>query len=131
MKQKNQFMAELYNFDHLPDQAYVRMPTVQALHGDMSAASVWRNSGKTIPSPYKLTAGVTAWNVGELRRSFALKPHAQLPGNIVLRSDVERVERTQLNSSSLAPSLTTEERCDERVEAVSLNLFFKDKLVKD
>lgn len=125
MKQKNQIQAELSNFDLLPDQAYVRMPTVQALHADMSAASVWRNSGKTIPAPYKLTAGVTAWNVGELRRSFASKKLAQLPANAIPHGGVEGVEGVQQNSYSQEPSLSTKkERDDECVEAVSLNLIF-------
>lgn len=131
MKQKNQILAELYNFDLLPDQAYVRMPTVQALHADMSAASVWRNSGKTIPAPYKLTAGVTAWNVGELRRSFASKKLALLPAKVVSHGGVEGVERAQQTLLSQESSLSTERTDDECVEAVYLNLFFKDKLVKD
>lgn len=61
----------LRNFDTLPDSANVRLPVVQVLYGGCSHATVWRNvkSGR-IPAPRKLTARVTAWNVGELRRAL-------------------------------------------------------------
>lgn len=61
---------ELENFDYLPDSANVRLPTVMGLFG-ISAATVWRNVGKSIPSPHKLSARVTCWNVGELRQALA------------------------------------------------------------
>lgn len=57
----------LRNFDLLPDCAHVRQPIVQALVG-CSAATVWRMVKRgTLPAPKKLSAGVTAWNVRELR----------------------------------------------------------------
>lgn len=64
--------ASLANFDLLPDSANVRLPTVMGLYG-MSAASVWRNSGKSIPMPRKLSPRTTGWNVGELRKTLPKK----------------------------------------------------------
>lgn len=72
MYQKDQISAELANFDKLPDAAHVRLETVKQLYG-VSAATVWRLSGKTIPSPRKYSDRVTAWNVGELRAALGVK----------------------------------------------------------
>jgi predicted DNA-binding transcriptional regulator AlpA len=57
----------LADFDHLPDSAYVRLPTVAALRG-ISPATVWRyaKSG-VLPKPVKLGPNITAWRVGDLR----------------------------------------------------------------
>lgn len=61
----------LKNFDALPDSAHVRQPVVQALIG-CSSATVWRMVGRgTLPAPRKLSANVTAWNVGQLRQALA------------------------------------------------------------
>ena len=61
----------LKNFDHLPDAANVREPVVAALYG-CSHATVWRGvKAGRIPAPRKLSARVTAWNVGDLRRALA------------------------------------------------------------
>jgi predicted DNA-binding transcriptional regulator AlpA len=59
----------LSSFDSLPDSAHVRVPVVAALHG-VSVVTVWRwaRSGK-LPKPIK-RGGVTAWQVGQLRRSM-------------------------------------------------------------
>lgn len=67
----NRIPAALENFDELPDSAYVRLPTVSALRG-CSNASTWRHVHLgLIPAPKKISAGITAWNVGELRRALA------------------------------------------------------------
>lgn len=60
----------LRNFDALPDTANVRQPVVEALFA-CSSATVWRwvKSG-IIPAPRKLSARVTAWNVGQLRAAL-------------------------------------------------------------
>jgi len=60
----------LTSFDTLPDAAHVRLPTLCVLLG-VSGPTAWRwsKSGK-IPQPVK-RGGVTAWNVGELRRALA------------------------------------------------------------
>jgi len=55
------------NFDSYADAGFVRQPVVQELFG-VSAATVWRMVKRgTLPTPRKLSARVTAWNVGELR----------------------------------------------------------------
>lgn len=59
----------LKNFDLLPDSAYVRLPVVKALRA-CSNATVWRDvKAGRIPPPKKLSARISAWNVGELRAS--------------------------------------------------------------
>lgn len=61
--------AALANFDRLPDSAYVRLPTVAAWKG-IAPATVWRwVLSKRLPAPHKLSPGVTAWKVGDLRRA--------------------------------------------------------------
>lgn len=63
----------LVNFDQLPDSAYIRLPVMKGLYG-VSAASIWRGvKNSTIPSPKKLTARTTAWNVGQVRAALATK----------------------------------------------------------
>jgi predicted DNA-binding transcriptional regulator AlpA len=58
-------------FNDLPDEAYVRVDTVATLYS-VAPVSIWRwaKAGR-IPKPRKLGPQVTAWNVGELRRSLA------------------------------------------------------------
>lgn len=75
MHQKDQISAELANFDKLPDTAHVRLPTVKQLYG-ISAATVWRLSGKTIPAPRKISERITVWNVGQLRAALGVKSGA-------------------------------------------------------
>lgn len=60
----------LRNFDALPDSAYVRLPVTSALF-QISPATTWRwsKSGR-IPAPRRLSEGVTAWNVGDLRKAL-------------------------------------------------------------
>jgi len=60
----------LRNFTAMPDAAYVRLPVVCVLFG-ISAATAWRWVKKcALPAPRKLSEGVTAWNVGELRKAL-------------------------------------------------------------
>lgn len=61
----------LEGFDHLPESANVRLPVVAALCG-VSPVTVWRwsKSGR-LPTPRRLSEGVTGWNVGELRQCMA------------------------------------------------------------
>lgn len=57
----------LRHFDALPNTANVRLPVVRSLYG-CSGATIWRRvRAGTFPKPRKLSDGVTAWNVGELR----------------------------------------------------------------
>jgi len=67
----------LANFSVMPDESFVRLPTVKALYG-ISSASVWRAcKAKKFPLPRKLSDRITAWNVGELRRDLAEKAGVQ------------------------------------------------------
>lgn len=60
----------LRNFDALPDAANVRLPVVAALFA-CSPVTVWRRVKKgTLPAGRKLSEGVTAWNVGQLRKAL-------------------------------------------------------------
>ena len=61
----------LRHFDALPDAANVRVSVVAPLYG-CSTGTIWRwaKEGR-IPAPKKLSAKVTGWNVGELRRALA------------------------------------------------------------
>lgn len=60
----------LRNFDALPDSANVRLPVVAALFA-CGPATVWRRVKKgALPAARKLSEGVTAWNVGELRKAL-------------------------------------------------------------
>ncbi len=62
--------AALRNFDALPDAAHVRLPVVRMLFG-ISTATAWRWVKKgTLPAGRKLSEGVTAWNVGQLRKAL-------------------------------------------------------------
>lgn len=61
----------LRGFDALPDAANVRVPVVAALYG-VSVVTVWRwSKNGQLPEPVR-RGGVTAWNVGSLRRSMTI-----------------------------------------------------------
>lgn len=57
-------------FDTLPDEAHVRVRHVAAIM-NCSVATVWRacKAGR-IPAPHRLTAGLVAWRVGDLRKAW-------------------------------------------------------------
>ena len=58
----------LAKFDSLPDAAHVRLPVVLALYA-CSRATAWRHvKAGLIPAPVKFSEGITAWNVGVLRK---------------------------------------------------------------
>ena len=63
--------SALAGFDSYPDSAYVRLPVVCALF-QISSATAWRwsKSGR-LHAPRRLSEGVTAWNVGELRKALS------------------------------------------------------------
>lgn len=67
---KRELPAALVNFSLLPDDAFVRINVVGPLFA-ASEPTVWRRvkTGQ-IPAPVKLSARVTAWRVGELRRAL-------------------------------------------------------------
>lgn len=61
----------LKNWDAYPDDAFVRLPVVQALFA-CSPATVWRGVRQgRIPKPVKLSARTTGWKVGGLRLALA------------------------------------------------------------
>src|SRR5512133_2601310 len=65
-------------FDRLPDSAFLRLnqlvlprksPYRSFAILPFSAATIWRKvAERTFPSPVKLSAGMTAWMVGDVRR---------------------------------------------------------------
>lgn len=60
----------LRHFNDLPDCARVRLPVVKGLFG-CSAATIWRMAATgRIPKPEKISDGVTAWKVGDLRAAL-------------------------------------------------------------
>lgn len=60
----------LANFEHLPDNAFVREPVVRGLYG-ISHATVWRwVKAGFIPKPVKLSAQSTGWRVADLRAAL-------------------------------------------------------------
>lgn len=60
----------LSNFDSLPDSAYVRQPVVEALFS-CSASTVWRKVKRgELPLPRKLSAHISGFNVGKLRKKL-------------------------------------------------------------
>jgi predicted DNA-binding transcriptional regulator AlpA len=69
-------------FDFLASGAYARKPQVLEFV-PWSATTLWRKCrAGEFPAPYKLSAGVTAWRVDEIR-AWAEDPSgysAQLPG---------------------------------------------------
>jgi prophage regulatory protein len=60
------------DFSNLSDTAFVRINQIVGPLLPVSRSTWWRyvKSGKA-PLPVKLGAGVTAWNVGELRKWLA------------------------------------------------------------
>ena len=72
----NLINPSLRDFSQLPNEAHVRLPVVKSLYA-CSAATVWRGvKNSTIPRPHKLSARVTAWQVGELKNALATKAEA-------------------------------------------------------
>ncbi|MGL4766551.1 MAG: helix-turn-helix transcriptional regulator [Formosimonas sp.] len=62
----------LATFNAAGDDARVRVPTVQAVYGGISRATVWRNVKLGhIPAPSKLTPNTSTWRVGDLRQALA------------------------------------------------------------
>ncbi|MDC0553157.1 AlpA family phage regulatory protein [Methylophilaceae bacterium] len=63
----------LQNFEFLPKNSMVRLPTVMALYG-LSKSTILREIKKgNLPSPIKLTARTSAWKVDEIRKNLAQK----------------------------------------------------------
>ena len=59
-------------FDQLPDCAFVRLETmVREGLIPFSSATLWRKcKNRTFPPPIKISTGVTAWRLGDLRKWY-------------------------------------------------------------
>lgn len=61
----------LTHYSSLPDEAHVRVDVVAGLIG-ASRATIYRMVSRgRLPAPRKLSPGVSAWRVGDLRQSLA------------------------------------------------------------
>ena len=77
MNQKLQ-QEVLQNFDYLPDNSLVRLPTIMALYG-LSKSTILREIKRgNLPKPIKLSLRTTAWKVKDIR--FNLKNKKGLKG---------------------------------------------------
>lgn len=62
--------SSIGNFQNLPDVAYIRLKQLMLMQVlPYSATTIWRlcRNGK-FPRPIKVSAGITAWRVGDIRR---------------------------------------------------------------
>ncbi len=64
--------TEAIAFDNLPDAAMLRLPQIVGPLVPISHATWWRyvRAGKA-PQPVKISPGVTAWRVGDIRAWLA------------------------------------------------------------
>lgn len=63
--------VQLSEFERLPDSSFVRLPIVRALFAS-SDSTIWRRvKAGTLPAPVKLSPGITAWRVADLRKALA------------------------------------------------------------
>lgn len=58
--------ASLEFFDSLPDSAFIRQPTLEALLG-VKSSTIWRLVASGDLPRVKLTARCTGWRVGDVR----------------------------------------------------------------
>jgi prophage regulatory protein len=58
----------LIAFEHLPDSAYIRLRQLVGTVLPFSSATLWRKCRRgEFPPPVRLSAGITAWRVGQIR----------------------------------------------------------------
>lgn len=59
----------LATFEQLPDSAYIRLRQLVGTVLPFSSATVWRycRTG-AFPPPVRVSAGITAWRVGDIRQ---------------------------------------------------------------
>ena len=69
-------------FDDLPDVALIQIrPLVNYRVLPFSATTIWRKCrNKEFPPPIKISAGITAWRVGDIRKYLAELSHAKSGG---------------------------------------------------
>lgn len=60
-------------FEDLPDEALIRLNQILAWHiVPYSTSTLWRRCrNNEFPQPIKVSTGITAWRVGEVRRYLA------------------------------------------------------------
>lgn len=63
----------LTRFEDLPDDALIRLNQILAWHiVPYSTSTFWRRCrNNEFPQPIKVSTGITAWRVGEVRRYLA------------------------------------------------------------
>lgn len=63
----------LARFEDLPDEALIRLSQILAWHiVPYSTSTLWRRCrNNEFPCPIKVSTGITAWRVGEVRRYLA------------------------------------------------------------
>jgi prophage regulatory protein len=72
MNQKLQ-QEVLRNFNFLPDNSLVRLPTLMVLYG-LSKSTILREIKRgNLPKPIRLSLRTTAWKVKEIRKNLELK----------------------------------------------------------
>lgn len=55
-------------FDHLPDSAYIRLRQLVGTVLPFSPATLWRKCRRgEFPAPVRVSEGITAWRVDEIR----------------------------------------------------------------
>lgn len=79
-----------FNFDALPDIAYVRLNQLLAGVLPFSASTTWRKvrSGQ-FPQPVKISCQVTAWRVADVRRWLA-DPEGYSAADVLGESNARR-----------------------------------------
>tara|TARA_B110000503_G_C7018140_1_gene358589 strand:+ start:170 stop:397 length:228 start_codon:yes stop_codon:yes gene_type:complete len=65
----------LRNFEYLPKESMVRLPTIMALYS-LSKSTILREIKRgNIPPPIKLTHRTTAWKVDDIRQNLRSKKY--------------------------------------------------------
>ena len=78
MNQKLQ-QEVLRNFNFLPDNSLVRLPTLMALYG-LSKSTILREIKRgNLPKPIRLSLRTTAWKVKDIRGNLNSKSDARVP----------------------------------------------------
>jgi prophage regulatory protein len=63
----------LQNFDYLPDDSLIRLPTLMALYG-LSKSTILREIKRgNFPKPIRLSLRTTAWRVRDIRQNLTDK----------------------------------------------------------
>jgi prophage regulatory protein len=70
-RRERRILEALKTFNEMPDDGIVRVGPVARIVG-CGPATVWRRARlKTFPAPLKVSAGITGWRVGDVRKYLA------------------------------------------------------------